>query len=476
MQNRTVILAVVIGVLVGAAGVALLVVTDDDGTSVAADLPRLPAPGAGGERALAADSMLAAVTYKVEDDLPDLADEAPAYRSTGKVDDGAEGRLAKAFGQEVTVDEARGAWFVGEDRKCLPPAGAGPDIAVSCASPLPAFTEADRPSKEDARRIALTAFEAGDFDTSGGVQVLDAGPTWDVVAERRVGGARVVGLANRLSIGTGGRIVGGSGQLATFDRLGDYPLVSVTEGVERLQRGATDLPERGAPAGAEPAIAPVAPEEGPVVTERTITHVELGLMPVWVDTTVWLEPAFLFEVDDSDTLTAPAVIDSLLGDWAPYPTPEPDPRGDPGQIEPAPPSGGGSGSGTSEACSGASSSSVSNSGETNEAMRLEVCASPSRVGPGEKVTFTMKASDPDAAIDTDGCQQPTASYGEEGDGVVQCMALCSKESFTPEQTSLTRTFTHAYSKPGTYRATFSVGSCAPKASSASVVVEIIVAN
>jgi hypothetical protein len=54
MRNRIVLLAVVIGLLVGAAGVGLLVVTDeDDGTSVAANLPKLPI-GAYGERTAAA--------------------------------------------------------------------------------------------------------------------------------------------------------------------------------------------------------------------------------------------------------------------------------------------------------------------------------------------------------------------------------------------------------------------------------------
>ena len=229
--------------------------------------------------------------------------------------------------------------------------------------------------------------------------------------------------------------------------------------------------------GAEPAIA-VAPGEPypdtrPVV--RTITGVTLGLQPSFGATTQYLVPAFLFETEDGGVVPVPAVIDALLEQpGTPEPAPEPGP---PGQIEPAPPSdGGGSGgsTGSSEACSGSSSGSVSSGGETNQPMKLEVCASPARVPVNEPVTFTMTASDPDAAIDTSGCQQPRASYGDEGEETVQCMSLCQRESFPPEATTLTRPFTHTYATPGTYTARFSVGSCAPKASQAQVELQITV--
>lgn len=499
MQNRTVTLAVVIGLLVGAAGVGVLVVADDDGpTSVDAGLPKLPI-GAYGERtAAAAASMLAGpVEWRVRGQLPDLPDDATAYR-VEPPSEAAKQRLLTALGDVPVGVQPDGSWNAPADNTgvadCAPSSPeATPDTPVSCANaasavaiacdpngtcpePVPPTTPADLPSREEAQRIALGTLEAAGIDTTGNVEIFGPGDAWEVSAEPRLGGRRVFGLSNNLSIGSKGAVVRGGGLLLATTELGEYPLVSTTKGLERLeaQWGGGPGVLRG---GAEPAIA-VAPGEPypdtrPVV--RTITGVTLGLQPSFGARTQYLVPAFLFETDDGGVVPVPAVVDALLEQPG---TPEPVPApGPPGQIEPAPPSdGGGSGgsTGSSEACSGASSSSVSSGGETNEPMKLEVCARPSRAKVGETVTFTMTASDPDAAIDTNGCQQPLAGYGDEGEGTVQCMALCRREDFPPEATTLTKTFTHAYAEPGTYTARFSVGSCAPKASQASVELQITV--
>lgn len=495
MQNRTVTLAVVIGLLVGAAGVGLLVVTDDDGsTSVDTGLPKLPI-GAYGERtAAAADSMLAGpVEWRVRGQLPTLPDEATAYR-VDPPSEAAKQRLLTALGDVPAAIQPDGAWNAPADNTgvadCAPssPDGA-PDAPVSCDNasssvavacdpsgkcpePVPPTPPADLPGREEAQRIALRTLEAAGIDTTGNVEVSGPGDAWEVSAEPRLGGRRVFGVSNNLSIGSKGALIRGGGLLLATTEVGEYPLVSTAKALERLkaQWGTGPSVLRG---GAEPAIAvaPGEPVPDPQPVVRTITGVTLGLQPSFGAASQYLVPAFLFETDDGGVVPVPAVVDALLEQpGTPEPAPEP---GRPGQVEPAPPTGGG-GRGSSEACSGASSSSVSSGGETNEPMKLEVCARPSRAAVGETVTFTMTASDPDAAIDTNGCQQPLADYGDEGEGTVQCMSLCRRDDFPPAATTLTKTFTHAYAKPGTYTARFSVGSCAPKASQASVELQVTV--
>jgi hypothetical protein len=495
MQSRSVLFAVVLGLVVGAAGVGLLVATDDDDTSVAAGLPRLPL-GPGADRALAAGDP-SPVTYRVDGDLPDLARKAKAYRTDGAVTAVAVRRLADGLGFVGRVEETKDGWQVVDgERRLFVASGAaaawslgpaeecGPESGVDCAVssiPVPACPPdrtcktppppppLDLPSRAEARETALDAFEQAGVDTSGSVEVRNGRDAWDVITERRVDGARTHGYASSLSVGPKGALIRGGGLLGRLDEVGDYPLVSVEDGLKRLRRPSAVF-------GGEKAMAmgPVIPGkrgEGPARLGRVITDVDLGLMPVYVTDRTWLEPAFLFRFDDKDTVAVPAVVDELLvgpdGGWAPHPMPKRVPD-DPGPPKPVPPIGGG---GT---CSGSAAASSSKADGENQALTVEVCASPTRVRVGETVTFRFKAHDPDAAIDTEGCQQPRAIYGDEGEGSVQCLALCSKDSPPPESMSVERTFTHAYTEPGTYKAMFTVGSCAPKASSGSVAVAITV--
>jgi hypothetical protein len=458
------------------------------------------------------------VEWRIRGELPDLDDHATAYRVEQRTGGAAVAKLADALGltgeaQEsdegwTVVDGDRrlfvgsGSWNYGTETNCRPsvPAGA-PDVAVSCASgtvstvapcppdtkceaPAPPPPPADLPSKDEARAIALRTFKAADIDTSGHVEVFGPGDAWEVMAEPRVDGRRVFGAGNNLSVGPKGAILRGGGQLVDAERIGDYPLVTTAKGFERLKEqwgsGPGDL--RGGP---EPAIA-IAPGEptpdgGPPQTiVRTITGVTLGLQPTYGGDAAYLAPVFLFETDDGGIVPVPAVVDELLqapgGGGTPEPAPVPVPGGPPGQVDPAPPSdGGGTGGSTggSEACAGSSASS-SAGGDPNQPVSIEVCASPSNPKAGETVTFHLKASDPDAAMDAEGCQQPRAAYGDETEGSVSCLALCQKENPTPEPTTIGRTFTHAYAKPGTYTATFTADSCAPKASHGEVQLQITV--
>ena len=520
MRNRIVLLAVVIGLLVGAAGVGLLVVTDaDDGTSVAADLPKLPI-GASGERTAAAgaaaDMMLAGpVEWRVRGELPDLDDHATAYRVEQEASEATASKLAAALGlggkpsrsEEgwTVVDGDRrltvgaGSWNYGQAFDCPTVATREGEEAVSCGDgsvsssvavacapngecpePTPPPPPVDLPSEEEAERIALRTFAAAGIDTSGHVEVFSSGDAWEVMAEPELDGRRVFGAGNNLAVGPKGAIQRGGGQLIDASAIGDYPLVSTAKGFERLKEQGGWGPGvlRGGP---EPAIAIApgepAPDGGPPQTiVRTITGVSLGLQPTFGADTMYLAPVFLFETDDGGIVPVPAVVDELLQQPGGGGPPEPQPVPAPGQVDPAPPSdGGGTGgsTGSSQACAGSSSSS-SAGGDPNQPVSIEVCASPSNPKVGETVTFHLKASDPDAAMDAEGCQQPRAAYGDETEGAVSCLALCHKENPTPESTTIGRTFTHAYAKPGTYTATFTVDSCAPKSSHGEVQLQISV--
>jgi hypothetical protein len=301
---------------------------------------------------------------------------------------------------------------------------------------------------------------------------------WTVSTEPRVGSVRAYQWVTLLQIGPKGRVISGYGQLGQPTALGDYPLVTVAKGLERLKARPFPMPLMGA-AEARTGIGPGQPVPVPDNTTpvvRTITRVTLGLQSADSPRDAFLVPVFLFETDDGATVAVPAVIDALLEqpDTGPGPGPVPVPGGPPQQVPPAPPrGGGGTSTGNSQSCAGSSSAS-SAGGESNQPLSLEVCASPINPKPGETVTFSLKASDPDAAIDADGCQQPTAGFGDQADQSVHCMSICSRDTFPPEASTLGRTFTHAYAKPGTYTATFTADSCAPKASHGEVQVQITV--
>src|SRR5688500_6978179 len=259
MRNRIVLLAVVIGLLVGAAGIGLLVVTDeDDGTSVVADLPKLPM-GASGERTMAAgtaaDMMLAGpVEWRVRGELPDLDDHATAYRVDQRATEATVSKLARALGLNgrpsqsaegwAVVDGDRrlfvghGSWNYGADANCGPGERGAPDMAVSCASgsvsspvapcppdvkcepPAPPPPPADLPSKDDARGIALRTFDAAGIDASGHVEIFGPGEAWEGRAEPEIGGPRGSGAGNHLHVGPKGTNLRGRGQLIAGDGTG----------------------------------------------------------------------------------------------------------------------------------------------------------------------------------------------------------------------------------------------------------------
>lgn len=316
-------------------------------------------------------------------------------------------------------------------------------------SPTP---PADLPAKEEAERIARRVFErlglAGEtFRLEGGIY------SWEAFVSPPVGGLPVVGMEHIVSIGPKGAIQGGHGYLLPPGRIGDYPLAGVDAGLARLREGRgvgaspiVDTPLRAIePYCPDTADCAAPPPPGPVVV--TITGVHLALQHV-ADALV---PVYVFETKDGGELAVPAVTDRWLEETNPT-------RGDDGGREPD--------IGHSSGACGVSASGVAVGGgevaeePANAPLTVQVCVEPAKVKVGQEVTFTVTVTDPDADIYDELCAGPEVDFGdEEIVARTLCAHACDAGGRAPSITEprpgeLTRTFTHAYAKPGTYTARF----------------------
>jgi hypothetical protein len=100
---------------VGLAAGALVVTSAGEDGAQRPGLPVAFGSGSGGrsEGAIAADSMLAWITYVAGDDLPALGGEAPAYRLPGDVDEGQVRALADALGIDGEIkSDGAGSWSI----------------------------------------------------------------------------------------------------------------------------------------------------------------------------------------------------------------------------------------------------------------------------------------------------------------------------------------------------------------------------
>lgn len=370
----------------------------------------------------------------------------------------------------------------------------------SCPTPEPGPAPerpADLPTKAEAQAAAEKILVAVGLDPDeGSVRVDDAFSAWAVSFEPTVGGRRVFGLSYSLAIGPKSELVSASGWILDPDKLGDYPLAGLATAVKRLNEGtansggfgtddpaaATDMgapepaiddcssptvicdPPPPSPDGTEPAPAPdgggpVPPPAEVEPIEVTLSDPKIGLLmvPSWDDKNPsYLVPAYLFatEQQDQDEATVKgeiqvmAVADELLTTVQP------------GQTEPAPEPG--TDPGTPASCSGAGASSSADS--DNAPLVVSVCTSATEVAVGEEVVFEVTAHDEDALIYTGDCRSaPEAVFGDE-EGRVQgaCAADCEAPkagtTWTKQPSKHAARYTHAYAKPGTYTATFSVQS------------------
>jgi len=114
--------------------------------------------------------------------------------------------------------------------ECAP----GEDCPVPLPEPIePPAPPVDLPSEDEARAIALDLLAATGLDTDGAVVTVD-GPydAWYVMVEPRVDGA-TSGLMASVAVGSAGEVTSASGYLGTPERLGDYPVLTTHDAIDR---------------------------------------------------------------------------------------------------------------------------------------------------------------------------------------------------------------------------------------------------
>lgn len=174
---------------------------------------------------------------------PDAADAPPTTIAGSSAGAGASCTTAEAA-DGTKVEEC-----VATDEPC-PPDG-------DCPVPLPAPVEptppADLPSEDDAREIALDLLRETGMDVDDAKVTVD-GPydAWYVNVEPTIDGLPVSGLFSSVSVGSKGAITNASGNLATAELIGDYPLIDTRAAIDRLneQQGSWFAYGPDAPLGA----------------------------------------------------------------------------------------------------------------------------------------------------------------------------------------------------------------------------------
>lgn len=142
---------------------------------------------------------------------------------------------------------------VSSDEPCPPDA--------PCTLPAPVEPAADLPSEDEARTIALDLLRATGAEVDDAKVMVD-GPydAWYVNVEPTIDGLPVSGLFSSVAVGSKGAITNASGNLATPELIGDYPLIDTRAAIDRLneQQGSwfAYAPNTGA-ASSEPGTAPL---------------------------------------------------------------------------------------------------------------------------------------------------------------------------------------------------------------------------
>jgi hypothetical protein len=270
------------------------------------------------------------VEYRVEGTLPSLSAHAAAYRLGHETTEGQVAHLATALGVNGTVSADPMGWTVtgpaaglhvtrvaGLPWSLSPSSGSGVSSSSGCAvampagpasapgsapssagkAPLPAPAPAcpsptavpGLSSRADAEQRARSVLSLAGLDLSGATVESSGGITeWLVSVTPAVGGVRMTGAGWSLALGAHGSLQWASGWLASPASAGDYPLVGVQAGFDRLRRGGTwivrggpgpmpmmgmmggvsgapNAVSPGSPVQAEPPVAPVPPPHSDVV-------------------------------------------------------------------------------------------------------------------------------------------------------------------------------------------------------------------
>ncbi|WP_052865775.1 hypothetical protein [Streptomyces niger] len=338
--------------------------------------------------------------YRAVADLPDGPADAPVYRPQGPVGKAAVAKLAKALDVSGQIRSEGGTWKVGgQDKDSRGPvlqvakagtgswtfAQYGTPGGVNCALPAaPKGKEADAKtghssdgpgcpsyrgreasteddgsgkgavSQEKAKQavqpvLAALGQEDAKLDAgglSGAVRIVSANPVF--------GGLPTYGWQSDLQVGSDGRVVGGSGQLARPVKGDTYPVLSAAKTLEHLNGGAgsaggtgrgedkcaTPLPNKGEKGEkgqqgddrgdkGDKGVAPCEPAPGKP-SPAEVTGARFGLSVQFVNGSQALVPSWMYEVrqpgstggkDSRTTVAHPAVdpkfvVDRNAGDAA----------------------------------------------------------------------------------------------------------------------------------------------------------------
>jgi len=283
-------------------------------------------------------------TYKLAGPLPDLPDQARAWKLGSGVDAGRVAALAAALGLNGQPKEAANGWTVRDGRRalvvnrlagvpwsfganiggCIPRAGGPyqPEAGIQCldpdapvASPVaPArpLRPRDLPSRAEAERVARDLAARAGLDLNGAtVRVTDGFASRTVAITPAVGGQPTSGFAWTVSVGAKGTVQHASGWLATPEAADTYPLIGVQEGFERLKKAGPIGPRTPADVPAIervpcPASAKIPCTAGTLPARvATVTGVRLGLQraPALAAAggarpgVAYLLPAYLFDLE-----------------------------------------------------------------------------------------------------------------------------------------------------------------------------------
>ncbi|MER5362065.1 hypothetical protein [Streptomyces sp. NPDC002785] len=269
------------------------------------------------------------VVYRASGKLPEGPRTAAVHRGEGTVTEAEVARLAKALGVQGTPRAEGASWKVGADGD-----GSGPllrvnkqapgtwsfarygsggtdncESATACSSKkLPPDGSGSPVSESTARAAATPVLKAAGQDDStldarqlmGSVRVVNADPVVD--------GLPTYGWSTGIQVGSGGEVVGGSGQLKVPEKGDSYPVISAGEALKQLNGAA---PRTGGRVDVGGCATPVPLQDGlksPEVHCGTRTGAERPTTTVTVDKAVFgltkqyvagkqtLVPSWLFSV------------------------------------------------------------------------------------------------------------------------------------------------------------------------------------
>ena len=460
--------------------VALVIVAVASGGGDSSEPKALPigASGAGGAERDAAMSMpvdgvgYGGIEYKVGT-LPDLPDEADAFTLDNGTAD--VGHIADVLGVDRADVHAEkgggGPWSVYLDRPVSSSVGVGyacPEDAE--CEPPPDYEEPKRPeglpTEVEARQIGTKLIEQLGVDLDGAtIRVEDGWSQWIVVVDPEVDGRKVIGMSTAVGIGANGKVESANGWTTDPERGDTYPLITVQEAAKRLTEQQPRILADDMVGAPEPMIAPApecidadCPEPEPQIV--TITGASLGLQLYNAydpNGPAYLVPSYLFTTDqpESGELWQIAIEDKYLAPPPTVPADEDPGATEPGQTEPG-------GGGGSDGSTGSGSSACN--GTDADGVFVQVCG-PQIAKVGENLQFQLTAK----GNIRDDCGSPVPDYGD-GEGVAVCTIAC--ETYPEEPRGIERTYEHAYAKPGTYTATFTLMGCGSDGPQASVSIEV----